>query len=324
MQRFGVSLTGAIAVLLLCSASAHAQANRTFVSGMGNDSNDCSAGFPCRSFTRAVSVTNAGGEVTMLDPAGYGAVTITKSISIINDGGGEAGITETGANQDAIRVTAGASDVVTLRGLTLNGVGTGRSGIVFTGGGTLNIQNCVLRDFSQAGILYEPTISLASTVSTITVFDTIVSNNNGTFAGIVFLPISIAPGPVTVNAYLGRVQVVGNTPSGILADAGNLSAGDSLNVTIADSDISGQRTGSGVQIPTVSSDATVILVNTQLTNNLTGFKTLSPGNSYISGSTISGNGTGFSLAGGGVLNTFGNNYITDATNTGSLTSITQK
>src|SRR5262249_20387108 len=147
-----------------------AQVNRTFVSGKGLDTNSCSLAAPCRTLAYALGQTNTRGEITILDTAGYGIVTITKSISIINDGVGEAGITTTTFNP-AITITTGANDVVNLRGLTLVGGGVGGQGILFNGGGTLNLQNCVIRDFLGDSVALLPQLS-----ATFAIQDTVVSN----------------------------------------------------------------------------------------------------------------------------------------------------
>src|SRR5436853_5978566 len=73
-------------VLLACSTLAQAQATRTWVSGVGDDANPCSRTAPCKTFAGAISKTAAGGEISVLDPGGFGAVTITKSITINGDG----------------------------------------------------------------------------------------------------------------------------------------------------------------------------------------------------------------------------------------------
>src|SRR5215510_4002548 len=80
-NTFSVLLLGAVAVLL-SAAPAHAQATRTFVSGVGNDADPCSRTAPCRTFAGAIVKTFINGEIDCLDPGGYGAVTITKSITI--------------------------------------------------------------------------------------------------------------------------------------------------------------------------------------------------------------------------------------------------
>src|SRR5882672_8370327 len=108
-----------IAIFTLAFFSiAQAQANRTWVSGVGDDVNPCSRTAPCKTFAGAISKTAAGGEISVLDPGGYGAVTITKSITISGDGT-LAGILNAG--QIGVIVNAGANDVVTLRNLSIHG-----------------------------------------------------------------------------------------------------------------------------------------------------------------------------------------------------------
>jgi hypothetical protein len=101
----------------------------------------CALAAPCRTFACALTQTAAGGEIDVLDPAGYGTVTITKAISIVNDGVGVAAIGASSGN--AITINAGASDVH-LRGLTIEGLGTGTNGILFHTGGNLAIENCAV------------------------------------------------------------------------------------------------------------------------------------------------------------------------------------
>jgi len=86
MQKvvFAIAIVGTILVAVLCAPYAHAQATRTWVSGLGDDVNPCSRTSPCKTFAGAISKTAAGGEINVLDPGGFGAVTITKSISIIS------------------------------------------------------------------------------------------------------------------------------------------------------------------------------------------------------------------------------------------------
>src|SRR5207302_10677152 len=114
--------------ITLAAALPAAAVPRVFVSGLGNDANPGSLTSPKRSFTSALTVTDAGGEIIVLDSAGYGPVTINKSVSIISPTGVYAGITVTSGN--GVTVSAGASDVVILRGLTINGL-PGFNGIQF-------------------------------------------------------------------------------------------------------------------------------------------------------------------------------------------------
>src|ERR1700730_8843316 len=109
-----------IFVSTVITTGAFAQASRTWVSGVGDDVNPCSRTAPCKTFAGAISKTAAGGEIDALDPGGYGAVTITKAITIDGGGGQVAGILVTGGT-NGINVQAGASDIVTLRNLRING-----------------------------------------------------------------------------------------------------------------------------------------------------------------------------------------------------------
>ena len=111
---------------------AEAQATRTWVSGVGDDANPCSRTAPCKTFAGAISKTAAGGEINVLDPGGFGGVTITKSISIVAEASRPACWCR-GTN--AIIVNAGATDTVVLRGLDIDGLGTGLNGIRFLAGG---------------------------------------------------------------------------------------------------------------------------------------------------------------------------------------------
>src|ERR1700753_3375248 len=101
-----------LAALLLVTTLASAQASRTWVSGVGDDANPCSRTAPCKTFAGAIAKTAAAGEIDVLDPGGFGAVTITKSITI--DGAGNtAGVLVSGTN--GIVISAQSTDVATLR-----------------------------------------------------------------------------------------------------------------------------------------------------------------------------------------------------------------
>src|ERR1700738_5088585 len=119
----------ALLLILGLATVANAQATRTWVSGVGDDANPCSRTAPCKTFAGAISKTAAGGEISVLDPGGFGAVTITKAITIDGGGGQVASVLVAGTN--GIVISAGATDVVSLRNLSINGLGTGLSGIRF-------------------------------------------------------------------------------------------------------------------------------------------------------------------------------------------------
>jgi len=124
MIRTAIVIAAALAfVTTLQVAPAHAQRARVFVASYGDDTNPCTFGSPCKTFQRAVNVVAYGGEITAIDSAGFGPITINKSVTITSPDGVEAGIVPT-AGGNAITINAGGATVV-LRGLTLEGSGTG-------------------------------------------------------------------------------------------------------------------------------------------------------------------------------------------------------
>ena len=139
--RFFVNFL-ALFVLTFCIHSvANAQATRTWVSGVGDDANPCSRTAPCKTFAGAISKTAASGEISVLDPGGFGVVTITKAITINGDGT-LAGILSSGTT--AIIVNAGVNDIVYIRNISINGAGTGLNGIRYLAGKALHVENCTI------------------------------------------------------------------------------------------------------------------------------------------------------------------------------------
>jgi hypothetical protein len=126
---------------------------RTFVSGVGDDANLCSRTAPCKTFAGAIAKTAAAGEINVLDPAGFGAVTITKAITIRSD------YIEAGILVAGVVVAAGPTDTVVLEGLDIEGLATGLNGVNFTSGSKLYIIRCHIHDFTQNGV------NVASTTS---------------------------------------------------------------------------------------------------------------------------------------------------------------
>jgi hypothetical protein len=158
------------AVVLLWAGLAGAQASRTWVSGVGDDANPCSRTAPCKTFAGAISKTAAGGEIDALDPAGYGALTITKAITIDGGGGQVASVLVSGTN--GIVVQAGPSDVVILRNLRFNGIGTGINGIRWLAGKALFVESCYIFGFTTNGIDIEKSDGGKAYIT-----DTTVENN---------------------------------------------------------------------------------------------------------------------------------------------------
>ena len=150
MKIFGLLLAmiPAMIIATLFSVPAQAQATRTWVSGVGDDANPCSRTAPCKTFAGAISKTAVGGEINVLDPGGFGAVTITKSIQIRSEF--EGGVLVSGTN--GIVVSVGATDKVLLEGLDIEGLGTGLDGVKMTGTGKLFIRKCSIRNFTMNGV----------------------------------------------------------------------------------------------------------------------------------------------------------------------------
>ena len=153
---------------------------------------------PCRTLQYAHDNTSDGGEIDVLDAAGYGTIQISKTISIINDGVGTAGVLTT-PGQDGIKINTVPTAAVVLRGLTVDGGGVGQNGIVFYAGGSLTISNCVVQNFAGNsngagnGILLWP--NSGSQIVTIT--NTTVSDNQ--YIGLSYLPGGSAGGTLTVD-----------------------------------------------------------------------------------------------------------------------------
>ena len=140
-----------VAVALLVSASAaNAQATRTWVSGVGDDINPCSRTAPCKTFAGAISKTAAKGQINVLDPGSYGALTITKSITV-DASENFAGVLNT-LGGSGIIVNAASTDIVTLRGLTIDGAGSGGNGIRILNAAQVHIENCTIQNFVNRGI----------------------------------------------------------------------------------------------------------------------------------------------------------------------------
>jgi hypothetical protein len=135
--------------LTFVATPASAQATRTWVSGVGDDANPCSRTAPCKTFAGAIAKTATAGEINVLDPGGFGAVTITKAITIRSDHI-EAGVLVAGTN--GINVAAGAADTVVLEGLDFDGTGTGLNGVNITSGLNTFIIRCAIRRFIQNGV----------------------------------------------------------------------------------------------------------------------------------------------------------------------------
>lgn len=153
-SSFTVRILAALVFTIAASTFAQAQASRTWVSGVGDDVNPCSRTAPCKTYAGAISKTATGGEISVLDPGGYGTLTITKAITV--DGGTGAGWGSTLASLTTgfiINITTNlTTDKVILRNLSINGNGNGTDGIRMLDGAELSVENVVIFGFTGEGI----------------------------------------------------------------------------------------------------------------------------------------------------------------------------
>ena len=260
---------------LFAGGSASAASSRTWVSGHGADQAGCGAPtVPCRSLQYAHDHVIAGGEIDILDPAGYGAITITKAISIVNDGVGTAGVQATSGS--AITINAGAADAVYLRGLNIDGVsGAADNGVLFNSGASLTVIDCVARHFGSDGIAFKPTTGTTKVL----VFNTVASDNGVTGIGFVYAPMATA----SVSAVIDHV-IANNGRNGIQIVAGDTSGTVSFNITNV---IADNNSDIGLDIEG-NSTALFIVDRDNSSQNGTGLL-IGGGSVYLSQSVIDGN-----------------------------------
>ena len=230
------------------SMHATAQATRTWVSGVGDDANPCSRTAPCKTLAGAISKTATGGEINILDPGGFGAVTVTKSITI--DGGGIIGSILSSATNGII-VNA-PNSLVTIRNFSINGAGTtlGINGIRVIAVKKLAVENCILTNFSASGIDINTTTGADVAVSNVT-----IHNAN--------IGVSIAGGGGSTGT-TGFTVIDGCHIQGITTTGINIGGG---TATISNSVVSG--CGVGVKSNT---GITAHLSGNIITNNATAFQ----------------------------------------------------
>jgi Right handed beta helix region len=288
LKKFGLMMSGLFALLLASSAPVYAQATRTWVSGVGDDANPCSRTAPCKTFAGAISKTAAGGEINVLDPGGFGGVTITKSITISSEGF-EAGVLVSGTN--GIIINAGGTDVVVLRGLDIEGLGTGLNGIRFIAGGQLHVENCTINNFAQKGILFEP-----NSAAQLFVKNSTIRNNDtvGTGGG-----IQIKPTAGTTQALIDNVRLERNQ-FGLRVD-------DNASATVSHSVAAGNL-GGGFTAVSASGPAVLNLTDSVSTSNASGV-IANGANALIrlTNNVLTQNVAGINIVSSGVVSSFGNN-----------------
>jgi hypothetical protein len=292
---------GSLLIVAFSASISMAQAQRTFVSGLGNDSNPCNRTAPCRTFAQAISQTNSSGEVYVLDSAGYATFTITKPISVVAPPGVTAGVSV--FSGDGITINLPTDGEVILRGLTITNQGSNGNGIVYNSvsPGNLHVESCVVHGFTAG-----PSAGIAIRApGEIFVTDTIARDN---FGGISVDIITSGNALLTMD----QVHLNGNN-TGLSLSA--LGAGALLIAAIRSSSCSGNgNIGMSVNASsggTASLDAESCLV----ANNATGLEASGSSGgtatASISNCTLSRNGAaGFVVSGAGAtIFSRGNNTI---------------
>jgi hypothetical protein len=287
-------------------------AQRAYVSSKGSDVNPCSIAQPCRSFGAAIAQTDAGGEVIVLDSAGYGPVTISKSVTIDAPSGIYAGISVasgSGVVVDATGVT------VVLRGLTITGVG-GDHGIVLAANARLVVDRCIVTGMEAYGIWIKGP-------GDVRLIDVRVERS-----GIGFLANSLVSFPLDVS--MDRVAIVANASTGIHFEP---NGAGSMRANIADSQISGNDgfgitasgTGAKVLLRTnrnrvslnrrgifASGQALVYVIDSMISDNVEdGLDAVYGAAIVMSGNTVTGHPTGVFTNPGSAVYTMKNNIVQD-------------
>ena len=325
MRASGLALA-IMYVAMMPDAAAAIQ--RTFVSGGGLDSNPCTLAAPCRQFSIALANTLSGGEVVVLDSAGYGPVTISQAVTLVAPSGVYAGVSVFSGT--GITINAGAGDKVTLRGLTINGLG-GTTGIAFNSGGALYLDGIVVSGFTGGAAV---AAGLGSGVADMFIQDSAFRDNatglaTTTTSGILTLTVerSVFERNGTGAAISGNT--LGTIHGSTLASGGTgLAAGSAahtVKLELRDCTIS-DNTGSGVAAATGGATSTALsVVSSLISGNLTGVSAVGSANGiYASDNTITRNTTGVSFSGSATLVSGGDNRLINNGTEGSFSSTSLK
>jgi len=287
--RFSLHLLVVALVVLVFSSVASAQATRTWVSGVGDDANPCSRTAPCKTFAGAISKTAAGGIIDCLDPGGFGAVTITKSIQIDCDAG-PGGVLVAGTNGIVI---SGAGINVELRSLNIDGLGqpgsnstAGLNGVLINQAGTVHLVDMNIEGFSQSGVSVAVSANVQLTMEDVRIHE-ITSGN----------AIQTNATGAIVAADLNHVSI-SNAGSGILAQNGSRIT--VRNSVIYNTTVGVNQAGAGAQ------GSVVTVFGSDFTNNQIAFQSVSGASIGVASSVLSLNALVFNPNGGTIFSAVDN------------------
>jgi hypothetical protein len=301
MTSHPLSRIGLVAFLYAAfSVTAHAQATRTWVSGVGDDVNPCSRTAPCKTFAGAISKTAAGGEISVLDPGGYGPVTITKSITI--NGTGTLGSILSSSTSGVI-VNAGANDTIILRDISINGAGSGTNGIRYVAGGTLMVDHCWIY-----GIKGSPGRGIDVALA-----------NNGNLKVINSVIENVLEDGIRMNTTSGQILATIENTEVMNCGGRGINAINNVRAAITRSRVTHNTNG----IHTTGSNSLLNLDRVFVTYSVAGLQASSGSSIRVSDSTIAQNVTGVS-GNGGTIESFQGNSLMGNTTAGAFTSTTPK
>jgi hypothetical protein len=274
---------------------AYGQATRTWVSGVGDDANPCSRTAPCKTFAGAISKTAAGGEISVLDPGGFGAVNITKSITL-NGAGTLASILFSGTNGVIVN---GSGIIVNLVDISLNGgtpTSPGVNGVRIIAAASVSIDGCDIFNFSAAGVADERTVAGSLQIRRTRI------HNSIPFGGVLSrfgIKIQPSAGVVNNDLLVDNVAVFGhpnNSSTGIFVSGGGLASITRSTVQTCDRGIA-------------ADNATISINNTSVFRNGNGVRAVPNGIINLTECLITSNTVNGTQFAGGTINSFGNNRI---------------
>ena len=291
------------------SSGAFAQATRTWVSGVGDDVNPCSRTAPCKTFAGAISKTAAGGEISVLDPGGFGGVTATKSITL-NGTGTLAGILSAGTFGVQVNDSASGSPgtaVVIIRDISINGAGTGTFGVRVISGKTVMVDHCWIYGVNSAAAGQGRGIDVAvSGTVNLKVINSVIEN--------------VTEDGIHLNSTAGQVNAMINNTEIMNCGGDGIEAASNVRAAVSNSrlflDGNGIRTTGGNDVfnidDTFISQCGIAIQVTSLCNI------------QVSDSIIAQNTTGLSINGGGGIHSFQGNSLIQNTTPGAFTTTTNK
>ncbi len=294
-SKFALKMFLFASVVISFQIAVQAQATRTWVSGVGDDVNPCSRTAPCKTFAGAISKTATNGEINCIDSGGFGAVTVTKSITIdcTNEIGG---VLSSGVNGITINITAAADTkkAVRLKGLQISGVNTGLSGVRILSALSVSIEDTVINGFTSHAV------SIETSANALKMNVARVSFRGNNLHGI--------------NAFLigGATAFISVSDSEFANNNGNaFNLANSVKAAVRDTSIAGNGNGAFVNGSDLAFTRCTFIGNTTAIQ-------VSSGTIRISGNTITGNTTGLLSTGGSIIS-FGNNAIDGNTTNGGPT-----